>query len=172
MAATKVTPITGRSIQGERQARESAAIWASDDAVYDYVRNAPDKNLACRQRGRHTFEPANKASMKFTGVTPEGFMERRVVCDVCEKVGRIEEWDVQHRRGIITRCDLVRVRPDYFDRDYLGEKGRGRMKPRQIESAIGSLAMEGQDLRAIRKELIAEQQRADAERKRRIGEPS
>jgi hypothetical protein len=166
MAESKDRPIrlapdfSGPSIQGEQQARAGAAVWADQSEVDAYVATQPDDTLACRSRGRHTYEQLRKSErMRFSGVTAEGFLVRMVPCEVCGKVWRVEEWDVRHRKDRIIRMDLVRAYPKYGP-GYLGKPGQGRMKPRQIQSATGTAAMHDLSYRQVRKEAVEAAQRS------------
>jgi len=142
------------SIQGEQLIASGHAIWADQAEVDAYVAQASDEVLACRSRGRHTYEMLSKTErMRFEGVTPEGFLVRRILCGVCEKVFRVEEWDVRHRRDVVTAMFLVRAYPKY-KKGYLGKSGQGRMRPRAIQSAAGTTAMRGVSFRQLRREAV------------------
>ena len=142
------------SIQGEQQAHIAGATWADQAEVDHYVAQASDETVACRSRGRHFYElPRKTERMHFSGVTPEGFLIRTILCSVCQKVTRVEEWDVRHKRDRIVRLDLVRAYPKYSP-GYLGKPGQGRMKPRQIQSAAGTSAMHDLSYREVRKEAV------------------
>jgi hypothetical protein len=148
------------SIQGEQQARQHTAVWADQSAVEDYAEKADEKTLVCRSRGRHFYSQINKTErIHFEGVTPEGFVIRRALCLVCERVTRVEAWDIRHRRDKITRLELVYSYSEYKS-GYLGKKGQGRMKPKQIASAVGTIAMYDMSYREVRQEAVEAQKRS------------
>ena len=153
------------SIQGEQQEAIKVNLWASDAEVQAYIDRTPDEVLECRERGRHLF-PGIRRGMIFSGVTSSGLMIRRVGCVVCQyqepsplagmpRVIRIETWDVRHHRGTITRCDLAGAYTAYRDPSYLGKKGQGRIKPKQIRNELGTIMFKGQKFVALRKEVMA-----------------
>lgn len=135
------------SIQGEQQSTTDAHLYATDDQVDEYIRRMSDGVINCRERGRHSFAPVRVTGMHFVGVTPLGLLVRRVLCDSCLMVERVEEWDVRHKRGKVTRAELVSARLDYLDPTYRADRGHGRMRPRQIRNAVASLALEGSSFR-------------------------
>jgi hypothetical protein len=144
------TPETLRSIQGERADQVAGEMWATDDQVDEFVRSVGEWVLVCRERGRHAFAPVRVTGMRFEGVTPDGLFIRRVSCDDCGMVVRVELWEVRQKRGVITRVELVSATLDYTP-GYLGKPGTGRMRPRQIRNAVASLELSGQNFREIMK---------------------
>jgi hypothetical protein len=144
-----------RSIQAEQQETYGAITWATDEEVDDFVANADDAVLICRERARHNFPTIKSGGLKFSGVTADGLMERRLLCPDCARVERVELWDVRHRRGAITRCELVAARLDYLDSTYLNKQGTGRIKAKQIRNSVGSSLLAGQSFRELRKEVMA-----------------
>lgn len=154
------------SIQGERQEEEALTLWATDGEVDDFVREADDKYLLCRDRARHGYRTVKQAvadGLEFCGETHDGFLERRELCPDCEAVERVEVWDVGHnpRSGRVTRCKLVRAYTYYVDEAYQNKTGAGRMKPRQIRESIASQAL---GTRSYRK-LVADAKKRQAERR-------
>jgi hypothetical protein len=71
--------------------------------------------------------PTQVAGMVFVGVDEAGLLIRRVDCDSCGMVERVELWDVRHKRGKVTRAVLVSAKPAYRDASYLNKSGKGRM---------------------------------------------
>lgn len=151
------------SIQGEQQ-QASATLWATDDEVDAYVRRVAAGVLRCRARSRHLFDPVDEDGMRFVRVTREGLLVRVVPCESCEKVNRVELWDVRHKGDKVTRAELVTASLGYKDPSYLSPPGTGRMRPQQIRNAIASMQLGGTSYRAVLKaaEAAAEATRAEA----------
>jgi hypothetical protein len=134
------------SIQGEQQ-EEAAPLYATDDEVDEWVRQASEGAIVCQSDGRHHFPPARKTGIRFVGVTPLGLFIRRVLCDSCLMVERVEEWDVRHVGDRVTRAEFVSAKLDYLDPTYLAERGHGRMKPKQVRNAVASVLLAGVSFR-------------------------
>lgn len=153
------------SVQGEQQAAVQANLWATEAEVQAYIEKVSDEVLECRERGRHLF-PGIRRGMTFNAVDQAtGLMVRRVGCVVCQypeghvlagmpRVVRVELWDVRHNRGVVTRCTLSKAYTAYRDPSYLGQKGKGRMKPKQIRNELGTQMFKGQRFVALRKEVM------------------
>lgn len=161
MATSAKSP---KSIQGERQAARD--IWADQSAVDAYAETHPDEILDCRSRGRHMFPSIKQTGLVFGRVNALGLHVREVGCIVCvypddhEKAGQprvvcVEQWDVRHYRGTITRCELVSGTLKYLDPKYQGKKGEGRIKPKRVRNALGTAALKGTKFVALRKEIMA-----------------
>jgi len=172
-----------KSIQGEQQAARGQAMWATDAAVDEWTEHAPPEVVACRERGRHLYAPTR--GLQFSAITPEGWYVRRAPCEACRirldddepwpapatgmpRVVRVELWDVKHHRDKITRCVLVDAKPEYLDRTYLGTRGQGRMKPRQIRASSATAELSGGSVTALRKTIKETERAAELERRNRI----
>lgn len=156
---------TAKSIQGERQEEARQLTWMDMAEVDQYVTKASPEVLECRERGRHVY-PSIRETFRFSGVTKEGLMIRRVTCKVCHLVGREEEWDVRHHRGKVTNCELVSARPDYSPRGphgekYLGPSGHGRMTNKMVRNTIGTQALHDQSFKELRRAALEAQQTLD-----------
>ena len=164
-------PLTGPlSLQGEQQqARQTH--WASPDQTDRYVRDqangdqADEDVLICRERNRHRYPPLRRNHMRFVGPpTPEGFMIRWVQCLDCARVPRTEEWDIRSKRGgAVNYAELVRFTPDYGWaarhglRPYLLKSGHGRIRTKDVRNTLGLIAVEGLNIKDLRKEALANQ---------------
>jgi hypothetical protein len=139
------------SIQGEYEQVTVDAMFASDEDVAAYVETASPGVRACRERGRHLFAPTQVTGMVFVGVDEAGLLIRRVDCDSCGMVERVELWDVRHHRGKVTRAVLVSAKPAYKDPAYLNKAGKGRMTPKQVRNALATIELGGLDFRQLLK---------------------
>lgn len=139
-----------RSIQGE--ALDAAATRApirrmDDDAVATYMAGCSDGVAACRERARHLYPPIRArrgqsvTGPAFSGVTSDGLLESRTLCESCGLVYRVELWRVRKVKGHL-RFELVATRPAYRkplnegDEQYLAPPGLGRMTPKQARQAL------------------------------------
>jgi hypothetical protein len=161
------------SIQGEQQEQVQETLWATDDDVAGFVEGADDKHLICRERGRHDWRSIRQEGrgLVFTGTTLDDFPERRQLCPDCKAVERVEVWDVKYvkggkDRGKVSRCELLSVSFRYVDDGYQNKTGHGRMKPKQIKAAVGTVALRGMSYR----EVMAQARKAQEERKKLIAE--
>ena len=154
--AVQLAPPTPVSEQQEQLDGRTPVLWATEDQVASFVASANDDVIICRERGRHFFKGVGRGgSLKFTGINREGLHVRRIVCDDCVCVERVELWELLHKRGKIYRANLVAAHLDYLDPTYLGEPGQGRMKTKQVREALVTLALTGQSFRELRKEIMA-----------------
>ena len=155
------------SIQGERQQR-AAIRWAGEKTVERWVTEHSPGVVACRERNRH--DPptiAETGGLHFEGIDYLGFHLRRTRCKSCKLVDIVEQWDVAHRGNVITKAVRVGSTPDYSVRGpngekYLGPKGEGRMRPKDVRSAIGTGYLKGMSYRDLRKETLANARQREA----------
>lgn len=144
------------SIQGEQE-RTTGVHRASQADVDNYVDNASEEVLACRQRGRHLYPPMNLTTgIDFDDVDDNGLFVRRATCTCCGLVARVERWEATGR-GNNVRFLLVHAAPEYLQgpngETYLAPPGHGTMPPSQIASSIASKAMKGRSIPELRKAL-------------------
>jgi hypothetical protein len=156
-----------RSIQGERTDEQATAAVMPQEDVDQYIGEADEPVVLCRERGRHLYPSTHAAGLRFVGVTEDGLMIRRLRCECCGLVDRVELWDVRQHRGRITRCELVSARPEYRTeygtngtvRRYTARPGHGRILPKRVRNALGTGQLAGQSYREVLKEARAGQKR-------------
>lgn len=158
------------SIQAE-QAIENwgpkADLRMDDDDVEEYVAGQSDEVNRCRARGRHLYDAQESRAPIFSDITPEGLWVRKLRCECCGLVGRVESWESKRVGKSGRRWKFVSARPDYSLRGpkgekYLADPGHGRMAPRQVKGAVVSNLMHGQNITQLRAEV---KRRAEDERK-------
>jgi hypothetical protein len=152
-----------KSIQGERQAAEADGRYMEDADVERYVDSQSPGVVTCRERGRHDPPTIRETGLHFVDVSEYGLHIRRVRCRSCQLVDIIEEWDVRHRNGVVTRAERVSARPDYSVRGpngekYLAPQGHGKMTPKMVKNAVGTGQLKGQSFKEIRKEIRSAQE--------------
>lgn len=158
-----------RSIQGEdiKDWGPKADVRMADDDVEEYVAGQSAEVNRCRARGRHLYDEQESRAPIFSDITPEGLWVRKLMCECCELVGRIEFWESKRVGKSGRRWSFVTAKPDYSLRGpkgekYLAEPGHGRMAPRQVKGAVVSNMMHDQNITQLRAEV---KKRADDERK-------
>jgi len=144
---------TLRSIQGEQETTRQLDLFMPQEDVDLYVDSVDDQILLCRERGRHSFPSAKETGLRFNGGVDEetGLLVRRVMCTCCRLAERVEYWDVKHRGTRVTRCEYVGASVVYHTehtkdgglRRYTNKPGHGRMKPKQVKTAVATGMLAG-----------------------------
>jgi hypothetical protein len=152
-----------KSIPGEQQ-EETAAQYMNEVEVEKYVGSASPGVVTCRERGRHDYPTIREAGLHFVDVNEYGLHIRRVRCRSCNLVDNVEEWDVLHRNGVVTRAERVSATPDYSVRGpngerYLGPSGHGRMTPKMVKNTVATGELKGHSFKDIRREIREAQKR-------------
>lgn len=154
-----------RSVQGETQDAISDTLWATDDAISEWLDTADEGDIICRERVRHGYRRVRRGErLNFVGRTKSGLFIRRQLCPDCRKVELVEMYLLKARRGtknVLAQAERVASYPNYLDRSYLGKPGEGRKKPSKIRDMIVTKAMEGIDIRELERE-VAEYEAAHA----------
>lgn len=150
------------SIQGEQLQREPIPL-ATDGDVDAYVDGASPGVLACRARGRHLFDPPDKARLVFDDITDDDLLVRHVQCRSCGLAWFRELWGTVGR-GRNQRVEFIDGRLEYRPDPQTGERyqsppGRGRMTPRQVRGSMATAALAGQSIAKIKAQLRAQRQR-------------
>lgn len=145
------------STQGERERVHHQAIWASPDETAQWVEEADEGWLVCRERVRHGYVRAKRGQrLRFVSKTRSGLYVRRELCPDCKAVELVELYELVPRRGTKNTVDdavLVVSYPNYLIKGYLGKKGEGRKRTRDIRHAINVAGLRGLDLRDIEREM-------------------
>lgn len=145
---------TLKSIQGFNQDAIDDAVFMSDGDVDAYLRDASDKILACRERGRHLYPTLKDAGgVRFTAITDEGLLVRQVWCQSCGLAERREFWETRGRSPNLRYfpVDSTTVYHQGLKGEkYLAPAGQGRMTPKMVRSALVSQALSGQSLASVK----------------------
>jgi hypothetical protein len=161
---------TPLSTQGEQQQARDTFQFADQTFVDQLARNASDGIALCRQRYRHNYPPLPRSGMHFEGVTPNGYLIRRVECLDCGCGIQVQRWEA-YTVGT-GRDQDIRVRPHSTVTEYQeneqGETyptlGHGMVRPRDFRDAIASSALDDGEAQewvaaALRQQRKAAQQR-------------
>lgn len=152
-----VSQLPQKSIQGEQQEQYYDTLWASDEAVAEWVDDADEGFVICRERARHGYRRVKRGErLSFVAKTKTGFYVRRELCPDCKAVQLVELYALRPKKGtknIIAEAERVLSYPVYVNKAYLGKPGFGRMKPGKVRDAIVSHALAGVDIRELEQEI-------------------
>jgi len=157
MGDLSVFPGGELSIQGEQQAEHYQTLWADEGTVSEWVDEAEEGYIVCRERARHGYKRVKRGeALSFVGKTKSGYYVRRDLCPDCQAVELVELWLLQPKKGtknIVDKAVRVLSYPNYIKKDYQGKPGNGRMKPGMIRDVLVTKSMKGMDLRNIEAEI-------------------
>lgn len=142
------------SIQGEQQKARAQRYDAEIEDIEDYVSNAPDEILECRE-DVHRF-PTTRSGITFTS-KESGFYIREVTCTRCGRAVRRETWTTrgtgQNRRWEMVDRGLRYIKVDGIS--YLAKPKSGRMPKRKIRNAWVTQQLSGfTNIRELDRQLI------------------
>lgn len=145
------------SIQGERERRVAETVWASDADVEEWLAEANEGWVICKERVRHGYRRAKRGErLHFVAKTERGLYVRRELCPDCQVVELVEHWQLLPKPGtknIVAKAEMVLSYPNYLDKRYLAKPGTGRLRVSTIRQIIVTEAVAGLDLRALEKEI-------------------
>ena len=163
---SNVAPLRGPlSIQGEERVALDTAVFMDQGEVDEYVSQASEAILECRERGRH-FYPKTRpgAPLVFVDVTDNGLLVRELECTICGCAVRVELWEAV-RRGRATRYRPVANHTTYRRNpngdQYVAPAGRGRMTAKQVREALATSAMQGVRPAELKRQILAEKARRE-----------
>lgn len=143
------------STQGEQQRDYKIPVMSEGD-VEAFLGTIPRKAIPCRKTNRHVYD--EEADLRFVGVNTIGLLLRPLTCLRCEMATRVEEWDMRHYRGRVTRCELVDSKVRYKKgpngESYHAPKGQGRVLGRTVRNVTATRQLKDQSFKELRKGAI------------------